>query len=328
MAQAPAQATLQAPSHAASAPSATLRKSDWWPASAAVIALVVVAFLWARTPEYRVLYSNLSDRDGGDVIAALSHPERSLQASPKAARAILVPAPQVYEMRLKLASQGLPKGGAVGFELMDKQKFGMSQFEEQVNYPARARRRAGAHDPVDVAGADRARASGDSASHRVRARAAAADRVGAGEPVSRPPLDAAQVSAIQHLVASSVPELMARDVTVVDQDGNLLSATGERPRRRPRCLAAQVCAQPRSGHPAASTTFCSRSSAATTCAPRSPPTSISPRSSRPPRSTSPTRRPEQSLRSQQTIETTSSPSGPAACPARSPTSRPERRMHR
>ena len=81
---------------------------------AAVLALAVVAVLWARTPEYRVLYSNLSDRDGGDVIAALS----TLNVPYKVAEggtAILVPAPVVYDTRLRLAGQGLPRGGAVGF---------------------------------------------------------------------------------------------------------------------------------------------------------------------------------------------------------------------
>lgn len=48
--------------------------------------------------------------------------------------AIEVPADKVHELRLRLAQQGLPKGGAVGFELLDQEKFGISQFSEQVNY--------------------------------------------------------------------------------------------------------------------------------------------------------------------------------------------------
>ena len=102
-------------------------------ALAAAIALVVVAFLWARTAEYRVLYSNLSDRDGGEVIAALAQQNVPYRVA-EGGSVILVPGDRVYELRLQLAAQGLPKGGAVGFELMDAQKFGMSQFAEQVNY--------------------------------------------------------------------------------------------------------------------------------------------------------------------------------------------------
>src|SRR5262249_18783032 len=100
---------------------------------AAVIALLAVVLLWARTPEYRVLYSNLSDRDGGGVSAAIATWNVPYQMA-EGGTAILVPAGQVYDTRLKLASQGLPKGGAVGFELMETQKFGISQFAEQVNY--------------------------------------------------------------------------------------------------------------------------------------------------------------------------------------------------
>src|SRR5215510_11998727 len=102
-------------------------------AVAAAIALVVVAFLWARTAEYRVLYSNLSDRDGGEVIAALAQQNVPYRVA-EGGRVILVPGDRVYELRLQLASQGLPKGGAVGFELMDTQKFGISDFTEKVNY--------------------------------------------------------------------------------------------------------------------------------------------------------------------------------------------------
>ena len=81
---------------------------------AAILALVAGAWMWGQSSDYRVLYTNLSDRDGGG--------------------ALLVPAGQVHETRLRIAGQGLPKGGLVGFELMETQKLGTSQFQEQVNY--------------------------------------------------------------------------------------------------------------------------------------------------------------------------------------------------
>ncbi len=102
-------------------------------ALAAAIALVVVAFLWARTAEYRVLYSNLSDRDGGEVIAALAQQNVPYHVA-EGGSVILVPATRSTSCACSWPAQGLPKGGAVGFELMDTQKFGMSQFGEQVNY--------------------------------------------------------------------------------------------------------------------------------------------------------------------------------------------------
>ena len=195
---------------------------------AAVLALAVVAVLWARTPEYRVLYSNLSDRDGGDVIAALSTMNIPYKVA-EGGTAILVPAPVVYDTRLRLAGQGLPRGGAVGFELMESQKFGVSQFAEQVNFQralaGELSRTIQAMSPVQSA---RVHLAIPRPSVFVREQ----QRPSASVLVSLYPgrrLEEAQVSAIQHLVASGVPELSARSVTVVDQAGNLLSVNGDAP---------------------------------------------------------------------------------------------------
>jgi flagellar M-ring protein FliF len=193
-------------------------------ALAAAIALVVVAFLWARTSEYRVLYSNLSDRDGGEVIAALAQQNVPYRVA-EGGSVILVPGDRVYELRLQLAAQGLPKGGAVGFELMDAQKFGMSQFAEQVNYQ-RALAGELSRTVQSIAAVQGARVH--LAIPRPTVFVRDRQHPSASVLVSLYPgrvLDAGQVNAIQHLVASSVPELEARDVTVVDQGGNLLSGT-------------------------------------------------------------------------------------------------------
>jgi len=102
-------------------------------AAAAALAAMVVLFLWARTPDYKVLFSNLSDRDGGAIIQSLQTMNVPYQLASNGA-AILVPAASVADVRLRLAQAGLPKSGSVGFELMDNEKFGISQFVEQVNY--------------------------------------------------------------------------------------------------------------------------------------------------------------------------------------------------
>ncbi len=94
---------------------------------ALVISIMASIWMWNQKPEYRVLVSNFSDRDGGAMIAALQTmnvPYRFAEGG----GAILVPAEQVHDARLKLAAQGLPKGGNVGFELMENQKLGSSQF--------------------------------------------------------------------------------------------------------------------------------------------------------------------------------------------------------
>ncbi|MCC7546572.1 MAG: flagellar M-ring protein FliF [Burkholderiales bacterium] len=194
-------------------------------AVAAMVALVTVAVMWARVPEYRVLYSNLSDRDGGEVIAALAQMNVPYRVA-EGGTVLMVPADQVYDLRLRLASQGLPKGGAVGFELMDAQKFGISQFAEQVNYQrALAGELARSIQSVGAVQSARVHLAIPRPTVFVREQ----QKPSASVFVSMYPgrmLDPAQVSAIQHLIASSVPELGARNVTVVDQAGNLLSAAG------------------------------------------------------------------------------------------------------
>src|SRR3989338_4804959 len=100
---------------------------------AALFALIAGVWMWGQTPDYRVLYSNLSDRDGGAIIESLQQMNIPYKFA-EGGGALLVASGQVHEARLKLASQGLPKGGNVGFELMENQKFGITQFAEQVNY--------------------------------------------------------------------------------------------------------------------------------------------------------------------------------------------------
>jgi len=194
-------------------------------AVAALVAVAVVAVMWARVPEYRVLYSNLSDRDGGEVIAALAQMNVPYRVAEGGA-VLMVPANQVYDLRLQLASQGLPRGGAVGFELMDTQKFGTSQFAEQVNYQrALAGELARSIQSVGAVQAARVHLAIPRPTVFVREQQKPSASVFVAMFPGRM-LDAAQVSAIQHLVSSSVPELGVRNVTVVDQAGNLLSAAG------------------------------------------------------------------------------------------------------
>ncbi len=100
---------------------------------AALAGIVVAAINWTHTPDYRVLFANLSDRDGGAVVATLSQMNVPYKFA-EGGGAILVPANMVHDARLKLASQGLPKGGTVGFELMEAQRFGVTQFQERLNF--------------------------------------------------------------------------------------------------------------------------------------------------------------------------------------------------
>jgi flagellar M-ring protein FliF len=189
---------------------------------AAVVAMMAATWMWSQKPDYRVLFSNFSDRDGGAIVASL----QALNIPYKFAEggaAILVPAGQVYDARLKLASQGLPKGGNVGFELMENQKLGVSQFLEQVNFQ-RALEGELARSIQSVAAVQSARVhlalpkSSVFVRDQQKPTASVLLNLNAGRV-----LDPQQVSAIVHLVASSVPDLPAKNVTIVDQSGNLLS---------------------------------------------------------------------------------------------------------
>lgn len=195
---------------------------------AAALALAVVLWVWSRTPDYRVLYSNLSERDGGSIVAALAQMNVPYRVAEGGA-AILVPAPQVHEIRLKLAAQGLPRGGLVGFEIMEQSRLGTSQFLEQVNYHrALEGELARSIQSLDAVRSARVHLALPKPSAFVRERQKPSASVLLALHPGRT-LDPAQVSAILHLVAASVPELSSRAVTVVDQNGTLLSAAGESP---------------------------------------------------------------------------------------------------
>lgn len=188
------------------------------------IGLALLAALWMsqQKPEQRVLFSGISDRDSGAIIAALEQLNVPFTFA-DGGKAILVDANRVHDTRARLASQGLPKGGAVGFELMEKQKLGVSQFHEQINYQraleGELSQSVAALDTVEAARVhlaipkpsvflrDEQKPSASVVIH------AAAGRT----------LSPKQVQAIVHLVSSSVAQLSPERVSVIDQDGRLLS---------------------------------------------------------------------------------------------------------
>lgn len=190
--------------------------------AAAVIALLVGGLMWMQTPEYRVLYSNVPDQDGAAIVTALQQMNVPYKFSGSGGT-ILVPEKQVHEVRLKLAGQGLPKGGLVGFEVMENQKFGSSQFLEQVNYQ-RALEGELARSVQSLAAVQSARVhlAIPKPSVFTRERLQSSVSVLLNLHPGRV-LGTDQVSAIVHLMASSVPNLPVKNVTVVDQNGNLLS---------------------------------------------------------------------------------------------------------
>ncbi|GAA3893715.1 flagellar basal-body MS-ring/collar protein FliF [Halomonas cibimaris] len=196
-------------------------------AGAASIAVVAALLMWASSPDYRVLYNNLDQADGGRIITELDSRGVPYRFS-NGGQALMVPGEKVHTLRLQLAEQGLPQGGNVGLELLDDQAFGISQFAEQVNYQrglegelARSIESLG---PVKEV---RVHLSMAKPSVFIRDREPAKASVVLTLLPGRV-LGQGQVSAVVHMVSSSVPELAAQDVTVVNQNGRLLSAdTGQ-----------------------------------------------------------------------------------------------------
>ncbi len=194
-------------------------------AAAAIVALLIGGWIWSRSPNYKVLFSNVNDRDGGAIVSVLQQMNVPYKMA-EGGGAILVPADMVYETRLKLASQGLPKGGGVGFEILENPKLGITQFQEQVNFQ-RALEGELARSIQSLASVQSARVH--LAIPRPSVFLRDQEKPSASVLVSLYPgrvLDPAQVNGIVHLVSSSVPEMSYKNVTVVDQNGNLISKNG------------------------------------------------------------------------------------------------------
>lgn len=186
------------------------------------IALLAGVWMWSQQPQYSVLFSNVEEKDGGAIVAALQQANVPYKIE-NGGTSIQVPANRVNELRLTLATQGLPKGGLVGFELMETQKLGLSQFHEQVNYQ-RALEGELARTIQSISSVLGARVhlaipkQTAFLRNEQKPTASVVVNLRAGRK-----LDQAQIAGIVHLVSSSVPELAANQVSVIDQNGNLLA---------------------------------------------------------------------------------------------------------
>ena len=193
---------------------------------ALLVAAAIAAVVLGRQPDYRVLFSNLSDKDGGAIVAQLSQMNVPYKHA-DGGGAILIPADRVHDVRLRLASQGLPKGSVSGFELMEANRFGMTQFQERLNFQRGLE--------GELTRSIQALSSVQSA----RVHLALPNQNGFFREQQKPSasvlislypgrvLDRAQLAGIVHLVASSVPELAPSAVSVLDDTGKLLSQTPE-----------------------------------------------------------------------------------------------------
>ena len=191
-------------------------------AAAAVIAGLTIFSRWNRARDFRPLYSALSAEDAAAVLAKVREAGSDYRLSDNGS-VILVPSGRVAELRLSLAAAGLPKSGRIGYELFDKNTFGMSDFTEQVNYH-RALEGELERSVMSLAAVEQARVHitfpKDSLflDERQPAKASVLVKLRSGAQLSPQ-----NVAAICQLAASAVDGLAPEAVTVLDTRGNLLS---------------------------------------------------------------------------------------------------------
>ncbi len=192
-------------------------------AVAATIALMVSIIYWSTGSPYKLLYGNLSAKAAAEIIDVLQQEGIDYQLD-EVSGEILVPPEQIHDIRIKLASQGLPKQEGEGFEILDRdQGFGTSQFMEKARYHRAlegelARSIAG----IDSVSSARVHLAIPKQSVFIRDRREPSASVLVNLKQGRS-LGEAQIAAITHMVAASIPDLKAENVTVIDQSGRMLS---------------------------------------------------------------------------------------------------------
>lgn len=191
---------------------------------ALVVASIIGLVMWSQKPEYRTLFGGLSDEDLSAIIENLEDrkvPYKILGG------AVKVPDNVLYETRIALAGDGLPQGGAVGFEIFDESSFGVTQFVQKINYLRAMQGEIGrtiaqiqniegvrVHLSVPEKGVFLDDSDKGRASIVLKLRPGAA-------------LTPSQVQGIVHLTASSVEGLLPGDVTVVDTTGRMWTAAAD-----------------------------------------------------------------------------------------------------
>jgi flagellar M-ring protein FliF len=187
-----------------------------------IAGIVGVASWWIMHPPYGVLFRDLRESDAAEITATLDQMQVPYRISDEG-KTIMVPDAQVYETRMKLVSQGVPKGGSVGFELFKDSDYGVTEFAQKVNFQralqGELERTISALDEV--------------ASARVHLTIRRSDLFAPDQDPSKASvtlslrpgkhLDAREVAGIQRLVASAVDGLAPEAVVVLDDKGMVLS---------------------------------------------------------------------------------------------------------
>ena len=179
---------------------------------------------WAGSPDFQVLYSNLGPEDGGAIVSALKEKRIPYKISSNGS-SILAPSELIYDLRLELAANGLPRGSGVGFEIFDNAKLGMTEFVQNVNYQrALQGELSRTIDKIDGIESSRIHIVMPAKSlfieEETPATASVSLKLCPGRWLSKD-----QVQAIVHLVSSSISGLSPENITIVDNYGKMLSGT-------------------------------------------------------------------------------------------------------
>jgi flagellar M-ring protein FliF len=217
------------------APSNLIESIRQWPrkrqlslAATLLICLVffAVIIMQANKADYQLLFGNLDSADASAVVDRLKEQKVPYRLE-NGGRAIFIPADQVYETRLAMAGSGLPNGGGVGFEIFDKQSFGMTDFAQKINY-LRALQGELARTIASLAPVEAARVHLALPEKRLfrdqqqKASASVIVKLAAGQN-----LNEGQILGIVNLVAGSVDGLDSDQVAVIDDNGRVLSKTND-----------------------------------------------------------------------------------------------------
>ncbi len=185
--------------------------------------LIVLSFSEGGSTPYSLLYSGLTPSDTSKIIAELksSHVKYKLAGE----GTIDVPSDKIFDVRMQLASKNLPSGGVVGFELFDKSNFGTTDFVNNINYQrALSGELTRTINSLDEVKNSRVQIAIPKPSIFVSKQQSPSASVVLSLNYN---ISMASVRAIQHIVASSIPGMKTRDVTVVSTDGTLLSRSKE-----------------------------------------------------------------------------------------------------
>jgi flagellar M-ring protein FliF len=190
--------------------------------SALFFGLLIVT---ANRTEFKPLYGNLGNEDAGEIMNRLKEQKIPTRICDDG-KTILVPASKVYELRMALASEGLPQGGGVGFELFDRKNFGMTEFVQKLNYQ-RALQGELSRTISQISGVEQARihlALPEKSLFKENEKVPSASVVLKMKTARN--LSESEVQGIVHLVASSVEGMDPDHITVIDNRGKMLNRPG------------------------------------------------------------------------------------------------------